>query len=95
VVSRTQQLTIEQTNERTKGNPMSQLYEAPTYKTYSNPDEQWLEWKRQANTLPIIELERHASVSRDNRHACTDCFCCACVELLGEKKALARKGWNQ
>jgi len=65
-------------------------YEAPTYKQYDDPSEQWLEWKRQANTLPIIELERHAAVSRDNRHACTDCFTCACVELLGEKRAAAR-----
>jgi len=64
-------------------------YEAPTYKQYADPNEQWLEWKRQANTLPIADLQRHASVSRDNRHACRECFCCAASELLSEKRAEA------
>ncbi len=64
--------------------------EAPTYKTYEDNAEQWQEWKRQANTLPIAELERHAGVSKNNRHACHDCFTCACVELLTEKRMLTK-----
>lgn len=73
---------------------MSNLYAEPTYKTYDNPRDQWEEWKRQANTLPVIDLERHASVSTSNRHKCKECFCCAAVELLAEKREAARKGWN-
>ena len=69
-----------------------QHYDPPTYKTYDNNADQWLEWKRQANTLPNEELRRHASVSRSNRHSCHDCFCCAAAELLTEKvkEGLAR-----
>lgn len=69
--------------------------EAPTYRTYEDPAEQWQEWKRQANTLPILDLQRHASVSKTNRHSCRQCFCCACMELLSEKMAEARKGWKR
>ncbi len=65
--------------------------DAPTYKQYDDPAEQWQEWKRQANTLPIIDLQRHAAVSKDNRHSCHDCFCCACVEMLNEKTG---EGWK-
>jgi hypothetical protein len=64
---------------------------APTYRQYDDPREQWAEWKRQANTLPIIDLQRHASVSTGNGHACRDCFCCACVEMLAEKREIARR----
>lgn len=63
---------------------------APTYKAYDEPSEQWLEWKRQANCLSIIDLERHAAVSRDNRHSCQDCFRCAAVELLRDKRELTK-----
>jgi hypothetical protein len=42
------------------------------------------EQKRIARTLPRDEVRRHARVSIDNRHRCQDCFCCACVEVLGE-----------
>ena len=69
-------------------------YAAPTYKTYGTPEEQWLEWKRQANTLPVSDLKRHAALSRDNRHACHDCFCCAAVELLAEKRIPGENGKN-
>lgn len=44
-------------------------------------------WENQlwhARQLPTEELKRHAAVSIDNRHRCTDCFCCACVAVLEE-----------
>ena len=70
------------------------LYDTPTFKQYDDPAEQWLEWKRQAYSLPVAEVQRHAGVSTDNRHSCRDCFCCACVELLDERRAEVRKGWR-
>lgn len=33
------------------------------------------------------EVERHAMVSRNNRHRCRACFCCACVTVLEETAA--------
>lgn len=60
--------------------------DAPTYQQYEDPEQQWLEWKRQANTLPIAEVARHASVSTSNRHSCRNCFCCAALAVLTEKQ---------
>ncbi len=60
------------------------LYDPPTFKTYARPADQWLEWRKQAYALPVAEMRRHAAVSTDNRHACVDCFCCACVAVLEE-----------
>jgi hypothetical protein len=49
-------------------------------------------WENQltaARALPSDELRRHASVSQQNRHRCSDCFCCAAWEVLDERdKAL-------
>ena len=28
------------------------------------------------------EVLRHASVSRNNAHRCSQCFCCACLTLV-------------
>ena len=61
-------------------------YDKPTYRVYSDPADQWQEWKRQANALGEAEMARHASVSTSNRHACRECFCCACVEVLAERR---------
>jgi hypothetical protein len=63
---------------------MTTVYSEPTFKAYDDPEEQWREWKRQANKLPREDVRRHASVSTSNRHACRNCFCCACVEYLRE-----------
>lgn len=42
---------------------------------------------RQVVKLEKQDLRRHASVSTDNRHKCTDCFCCCCVdELQGNER---------
>ena len=35
-------------------------------------------------TKGLEEVQRHASVSTENRHYCHECFCCACVDLLRE-----------
>lgn len=46
-------------------------------------------WENQlwhARKLETNELQRHASVSRDNRHRCQDCFCCAAWTVLEERK---------
>jgi len=40
------------------------------------------------------EVRRHANVSRDNRHRCRECFCCACAEVLREH-ALQRPMWKR
>jgi hypothetical protein len=32
----------------------------------------------------LKELQRHASVSTNNRHECTECFCCACLAVARE-----------
>jgi hypothetical protein len=61
-------------------------YEDPTFERYDRPADQWREWKRQANQLPLAELRRHASVSTSNGHSCVDCFCCACESLLDEER---------
>jgi hypothetical protein len=39
--------------------------------------------------LSETELRRHALVSTNNRHYCTDCFCCACVDELNRRMSLA------
>ena len=45
----------------------------------------------QLNTLEKrAELRRHASVSRDNRHRCEDCFCCACLKVLERYERFTR-----
>lgn len=66
----------------------------PTYRSYADPAQQWQEWKQQANTLPISDLQRYAGVSTSNRHSCRECFCCACAELLKEKRQAAKEGWR-
>lgn len=63
-------------------------FDPPNYKTYERACDQWAEWKRQAALLPLIELKRHAEVSTDNRHACRDCFTCACEEVRYELSTL-------
>jgi hypothetical protein len=60
------------------------VYGAPTFLQYDEQQEQWLEWKRQAALLSLAEIRRHASVSRENRHSCRECFCCAAAEVLAE-----------
>ena len=40
-----------------------------------------------ASALDDKELARHARVSTDNRHRCTDCFTCAC-EYVRRQRAL-------
>jgi bacterioferritin-associated ferredoxin len=60
-------------------------YDKPTYKQYDDPGEQWLEFKRQADTLSTGDLRRHAGVASDNRHSCTSCFVCAAREVLVER----------
>lgn len=37
-----------------------------------------------AKQLSRTDLERHASVSRDNRHRCEECFTCAALTVLEE-----------
>ena len=41
----------------------------------------WTEMIAHAETLPDAELARHASVSTQNRHRCTECFTCACEHV--------------
>jgi hypothetical protein len=67
-------------------------YEKPTYRVYDDSAEQWQEWKRQAATLPDKDLRRHASVSAGNRHSCRDCFCCAALEVLLERRHEVLRG---
>lgn len=46
-------------------------------------------WENQlkcARDLPSSDLKRHAAVSTDNRHRCEECFCCAAVVVLEERK---------
>lgn len=54
------------------------MYPKPTFKQFDNEAMQWLEFQAQAYALPTNERKRHAAVSTDNRHFCTNCFCCAC-----------------
>jgi hypothetical protein len=42
----------------------------------------WEQLIAEAKKLPVAELKRHASVSRDNRHRCESCFTCACDFVL-------------
>ena len=44
----------------------------------------WAGMVAYARRLDAAELRRHAAVSRDNRHACVECFCCACAVALEE-----------
>jgi len=46
----------------------------------------WKKSLQRARKLPMEELKRHASVSLNNRHACYDCFCCACALILRENQ---------
>lgn len=43
--------------------------------------------KQHAQTLPRAELRRHAMVSFENRHFCHECYTCACLEVLREKRS--------
>jgi len=40
----------------------------------------------------ISGIERHASVSTQNQHKCSECFCCACVDWLKENRAAFLSG---
>lgn len=46
----------------------------------------WNNQISEARKLPDADLQRHASVSTNNRHSCQDCFCCACVAVMRERK---------
>lgn len=46
----------------------------------------WPNQLREARKLDSKELKRHASVSTNNVHRCEDCFCCAAVTVLEERK---------
>jgi hypothetical protein len=46
----------------------------------------WENQLREARKLDSKELNRHASVSTSNRHRCMDCFCCAALTVLEERK---------
>ena len=42
-------------------------------------------WSNQlwhARRLSTADLRRHAAVSRENRHRCRECFCCAAWTVL-------------
>jgi hypothetical protein len=41
---------------------------------------------KEARLLSREDLRRHASVSRDNKHRCRDCYTCACLEVLEERE---------
>ena len=46
-------------------------------------------WENQiwhAERLAIDDLRRHASVSLNNRHRCTSCFCCAALTVLERRE---------
>ena len=43
------------------------------------------EMKAAAKLLDPEECRRHARVSRDNRHRCRECFCCACLAVVTER----------
>jgi uncharacterized protein (DUF1330 family) len=47
----------------------------------------WDNQIKHARTMHSDELQRHASVSTSNRHRCEDCFCCAALTVLEERKA--------
>jgi len=40
------------------------------------------------------ELRRHALVSRDNRHRCKECFCCACLEVWANGGKMREKHYQ-
>lgn len=46
----------------------------------------WEKMLEEARKLSRDDLERHASVSRNNRHYCAECFTCACATVLSEKR---------
>lgn len=46
---------------------------------------QFEQWKEEARKLAKGELHRHASVSRNNRHKCKNCFCCAAMAVEDEQ----------
>lgn len=46
------------------------------------------DWKIQARYMPFNEAVRHAGVSKNNRHACRECFCCACREAVQGYRAV-------
>lgn len=45
-----------------------------------------------ARKLDDDELQRHASVSVNNRHQCEECFCCAAFAVLGERGGYTHNG---
>ncbi len=42
----------------------------------------WINQLWHAERMPDSELRQHALVSLSNRHRCTDCFCCAALQVL-------------
>lgn len=54
------------------------------------PDHTAPTWANQlwhAEQLTTSELRRHASVSLNNQHRCSDCFCCAALTVLERRIA--------
>lgn len=47
----------------------------------------FFDMKREARKLPFHELVRHAKVSMENRHECTECFTCACWAVIKERRS--------
>lgn len=40
------------------------------------------------DTDGIVGILKHASISVSNKHYCTECFCCACLEYLNDTKPI-------
>jgi len=44
------------------------------------------EFLDEARKLPDDRLQAHARVSSDNRHRCRECFTCACLSVVYERR---------
>lgn len=53
-------------------------------------DPTWANQIEAARDLRSDELRHHAAVSRNNRHRCEDCFCCAALTVLEERDQIER-----
>lgn len=51
----------------------------------------WYRMLDDANKLTTSDLERHARVSESNEHKCVECFTCACVVALQDRRLRERK----
>jgi hypothetical protein len=54
------------------------------YEAYWAPT--WENQLREARLLPDEDLRRHAAVSRNNAHWCRECFCCAALTVLEDRR---------